>query len=316
MVRNAAGLLAKHAGEIPLSSFASDLHQEAGERTRRMAAAIGVSAFVFHVAIEGQDHMPPVPLAGSIVDFACGTRALLSAAQRAVHRRHRRAGVDDKDQHKAFVERVLTGLDIISAATHVTCSMLSSSHPSLGYGRSRIHTMPYGIDGGRTHIGALDLLDSGHSYSLFATGESMGGTETDSHSEHSVTIEDDSCDLVIMNPPLTRPTNHRAGHAEIPVPSFAGFSTSHDEQQAMGRKLKKATGLFGQGNAGLASNVMDLGHRKLKDGWVLALLIPFGFARGRAWGKAREALRSGYGDIHVMSIAATGSTARAFSAAT
>ena len=366
-----------------------------------MAAAICVSAFVFHVAIEDQKHIPPVPLAGSIskgsllntwneilavnywpifsvardvvmdlpvravppvmnriaesisdlallgattfhdltgrmfqtlitdrkflatfytlpesacllaelaverldvdwsdraaierlriADFACGTGALLSAAQRAVSRRFRRAGGDDKDLHRALMERVLTGLDIMPAATHLTCSMLSSAHPSLAYGKSQIHTMPYGIDGGRTHIGALDLLDSEHSYSLFATGESMGGTESDSRSEHSVTIEDRSCDLVIMNPPFTRPTNHEAGHAEIPVPSFAGFSTSHDEQQAMGRKLKKATGLFSSGNAGLASNFMDLGHSKLKDGGVLALVIPFAFVRGKSWkGRGRH----------------------------
>ena len=214
------------------------------------------------------------------------------------------------------MEHVVTGLDIMPAATHLTCSMLSSSHPSLAYGKSLIHTMPYGIDGGRTHIGALDLLDSDHSYSLFATGESIGGTESDSRSEHYVTIEDRSCDLVIMNPPFTRPTNHEAGHSEIPVPSFAGFSTSHDEQQEMGRKLKKATGPFGSGNAGLASNFMDLGHSKLKDGGVLALVIPFAFVRGKSWKGAREALRAHYTDVHVTSIAATGSTARAFSADT
>ena len=132
----------------------------------------------------------------------------------------------------------------------------------------------------------------------------MGGTESDSRSEHSVTIEDRSCDLVIMNPPFTRPTNHEAGHAEIPVPSFAGFSTSHDEQQEMGRKLKKATGPFGSGNAGLASNFMDLGHSKLKDGGVLALVIPFAFVRGKSWKGAREALRAHYTDVHVTSIAA------------
>ena len=223
-----------------------------------------------------------------IADFACGTGALLSAAQRAVYRRFRRAGGDDKDLHQALMERVVTGLDIMPAATHLTCSMLSSSHPSLAYGKSLIHTMPYGIDGGGTHIGALDLLESDHSYSLFATGESMGGTESDSGSEHSVTIADKSCDLVIMNPPFTRPTNHEAGHAEIPVPSFAGFSTSHDEQQAMGRKLKRATGLFGSGNAGLASNFMDLGHSKLRDGGVLALVIPFAFVRGKSWKGARR----------------------------
>ena len=215
------------------------------------------------------------------------------------------------------MEHVLTGLDVMPAATHLTCSMLSSAHPSLAYGESQIHTMPYGIDGNRTHIGALDLLNSSHSYSLFATGESMGGMKSDSRSRHSVTIKDKSCDLVIMNPPFTRPTNHEASHAEIPVPSFAGFNTSHDEQQAMQRKLKKATtSLFSSGHAGLASNFMDLGHRKLKDGGVLALVIPFAFVRGKSWKKAREALKAHYSDIHVTSIAATGSTARAFSADT
>ena len=428
VVRNAAGLLAEHAGEGPLARIARNLHQEAGEQTERMTVAISVSAFVFHAAIEGQEHIPPVPLAGSIdkgrlldtwntilevnywpifsiardlvkelpitavppvmnriaesisglaqlgattyhdvtgrmfqtlimdrkflatfytlpesacllaelaverldvdwldrtaieglriADFACGTGALLSAVQRAVYQRYRRAGGDDKDLHQALMEHVMTGLDIMPAATHLTCSMLSSSHPSLAYGKSRIHTMPYGIDGGRTHIGALDLLDSDHSYSLFATGESMGGTESESRSEHSVTIKDKSCDLVIMNPPFTRPTNHEAGHADIPVPSFAGFNTSHDEQQAMGRRLKQAAGLFSSGNAGLASNFMDLGHSKLKEGGVLALVIPFAFVRGKSWQRARQALKAHYSDIHVTSIAATGSTERAFSADT
>ena len=428
VVRNAAELLAEHAGEGPLTRIARDLHQEAGGQTQRMAAAICISAFVFHVAIEGQQHIPPVPLAGSIdkgtllskwkeileinywpifsiahdlveelpikavppvmnriaesisglaelgattyhdltgrmfqtlitdrkflatfytlpesacllaelaverldvdwsdraaieglraADFACGTGALLSAAQRAVYRRYRRAGGNDKDLHRPLMEHVLTGLDVMPAATHLTCSMLSSAHPSLAYGESQIHTMPYGIDGNRTHIGALDLLESSHSYSLFATGESMGGMKSDSRSRHSVTIKDKSCDLVIMNPPFTRPTNHEASHAEIPVPSFAGFNTSHDEQQAMQRKLKKAATLFSSGHAGLASNFMDLGHSKLKDGGVLALVVPFAFVRGKSWQSARQALKAHYSDIHVTSIAATGSTARAFSADT
>ena len=64
VVRNAAGLLAEHAGEGPLTRIARDLHQEAGKQTERMAAAICVSAFVFHAAIEGQEHIPPVPLGG------------------------------------------------------------------------------------------------------------------------------------------------------------------------------------------------------------------------------------------------------------
>ena len=429
VVRNAAGLLAEHAGEGPLARVAGDLHQAAGEQTERMAAAICVSAFVFHVAIEEQEHIPPVPLAGSInkatllntwneilsvnywpifsvardvvtelpvravppvmdriaesisdlallgattyhdltgrmfqtlitdrkflatfytlpesacllaelavgrldvdwsdraaiedlriADFACGTGALLSAAQRAVYRHYRRAGGNDGELHRALMERVLTGLDIMPAATHLTCSMLSSAHPSLAYGKSRIHTMPYGIDGGGTHIGALDLLESDHSYSLFATGESMGGTESDSRSEHSVTVEDGSCDLVIMNPPFTRPTNHKGVERDnTPVPSFAGFGKSHYEQRAMSSKLRMSRPEFGHGNAGLASNFMDLGHRKLRDGGVLALVIPFAFTRGKGWENSRKALASHYSDIHILSIATTGSTKRAFSADT
>ena len=428
VVRHASGLLAEHAGEGPLARIARDLHQEAGEQTERMTAAICVSAFAFHAAIEGQGQIPPVPLAGSIdkggllstwksilainywpifsiardlveelpvkavppvmnritesisdlaqlgattyhdltgrmfqtlikdrkflatfytlpesacllaelaverlvvdwsdraaieglrvADFACGTGALLSAAQRAVYRRYRRAGGDDKDLHRSLMERVLTGLDIMPAATHLTCSMLSSAHPSLSYGVSQIHTMPYGTDGVGTHIGALDLLDSEHSSSLFATAESLAGTEADHRSAHTITMKRESCDLVIMNPPFTRPTNHEAGHAEIPVPSFAGFDTSHDEQQAMRRKLKKAGSLFSSGHAGLASNFMDLGHRKLKAGGVLALVVPFAFVRGKSWKRAREALKAHYSDIHVTSIAATGSKERAFSADT
>ena len=429
VVRSAAGLLAEHAGEGPLTRIARDLHQEAGGQTERMAAAICVSAFVFHVAIEGQEHIPPVPLAGSIdkgrllstwnaileinywpifsiardlveelpikavppvmnciaesiselaqlgattyhdltgrmfqtlitdrkflatfytlpesacllaelavgrldvdwsdraaieglriADFACGTGALLSAAQRAVYRRYRRAGGDDKDLHRPLMEHVLTGLDVMPAATHLTCSMLSSSHPSLAYGESQIHTIPYGIDGVGTHIGALDLLNSNHSYSLFATGESMGGMKSDSRSGHSVTIKDKSCDLVIMNPPFTRPTNHKGTDRDnTPVPSFAGFGKSHDEQRAMSSKLKMCQPEFGHGNAGLASNFMDLGHRKLSDEGVLALVIPFAFTRGKGWEKARKALAAHYSDIHILSIATTGSTTRAFSADT
>ena len=429
VVRNAAGLLAAYAGEAPLERIARDLHQEAGEQTERMAAAICVSAFVFHAAIEGQDRIPPVPLAGSIdkgtllktwneilginywpifsiardlveelpikavppvmnriagsisdlaqlgaatyhdltgrmfqtliadrkflatfytlpesacllaevaverldvdwsdraaieglriADLACGTGALLSAAQRAVYRRYRRAGGDDKDLHRPLMEHVLTGLDIMPAATHLTCSMLSSAHPALAYGESQIHTMPYGIDGGGTHIGALDLLDSDHSYSLFAKGESMGGMQSASLSGHSITIEDKSCDLVIMNPPFTRPTNHQgADRDNTPVPSFAGFGKSHDEQRAMSSKLRMCQPEFGHGNAGLASNFMDLGHRKLRDGGVLALVIPFAFTRGKGWEKARKALAAHYSDIHILSIATTGSTKRAFSADT
>ena len=49
-------------------------------------------------------------------DFACGTGALLSAAQRAIYRRFRRAGGDDANLHRGMMEHSLVGLDIMPAA--------------------------------------------------------------------------------------------------------------------------------------------------------------------------------------------------------
>lgn len=252
-----------------------------------------------------------------IADFACGTGALLSAVQRAICRRYRRAGGDDLDLHRALMERTMIGMDIMPAATHLTCSMLSSAHPRETFGKTNIHTMPYGIDSARkTHIGALDLIDVEQAYSLFATGEAIGGQAPDTNSVHSVTVKNSSCDLVIMNPPFTRPTNHESRHSDIPIPSFAGFSTSKDEQKAMSRKLRRIKAEFGDGNAGLASNFIDLVHRKLKDGGVMALVLPFALIQGKAWSRTRTMLEKHYNDVHIVSIAATGSTDRAFSADT
>ena len=81
---------------------------------------------------------------------------------------------------------------------------------------------------------------------------------------------------MIMNPPFTRSTNHEK--AEVPVPSFAGLGKTKEEQQAMSKRLKEVLKRLnkpvGNGNAGLASNFIDLAHVKVKPGGVLALVLP------------------------------------------
>ena len=56
--------------------------------------------------------------------------------------------------------------------------------------------------------------------------EGLGGKGADELTDRellgkSFAIADASLDLVIMNPPFTRPTNHE--RSDEPVPSFAGF---------------------------------------------------------------------------------------------
>lgn len=272
-----------------------------------------------------------------IADFACGTGTLLSATQRAISRRLRRAGFNDEEFHRSFMEKVLLGTDIMPSAAHLTASMLSSAHPGTRYDESLVRVLPFGVDEALSklrsvdqataYIGALDLRMEEFGHSLFTVGGigsqvDIGGARMTGKRTKVVDtgrdfpVENQSFDLVIMNPPFTRPTGHEAGKVGIPVPSFAGFDTSRDEQIAMSRKLKTQTKRFGHGNAGLASEFMDLAHDKLKPGGVLALVLPFAFVSGQAWRSARNTLARWYKQIHVVSIATTGTTARSFSADT
>ncbi len=273
-----------------------------------------------------------------VADFACGTGTLLSAVQTAVYRKIRRSGFDDQALHQHFMENVFVGTDIMPAAAHLATSMLSSAHPEVIYHDSLVHVMPYGTDEAvskriqadrnRIYIGALDLrttelsamnlfTQSGADAEIEMSGHRMSGTGTRPVGDRrGFPVGHGTFDLVIMNPPFTRPTNHE-GELEVPVPSFAGFATSKDEQREMASRLKAQKGRqFGHGNAGLASNFMDLAHDKLKEGGVLALVLPFSFVSGESWSNARDALARNYRDIQVVSIAASGDTDRAFSADT
>ena len=166
-------------------------------------------------------------------------------------------------------------------------------------------------------VGQSLYTGSGTGVILDIGGKQIGArglSEKDSGKDFPV--QHASFDLVIMNPPFTRPTNHEAANAAVPVPSFAGFGTSDDEQTAMAQKLNQQRKLFGHGNAGLASEFMDLAHDKLKPGGILAMVLPFSFVSGKSWENARSSLTQLYKNIHVVSIATTGSTSRAFSADT
>ena len=255
-----------------------------------------------------------------IADLACGTGALLSAAYVRIATRHRRTGGDDRLIHAEMMEKALIGADIMPAATHLTASMLSAAHPAVPFGNTMIYTMPYGDqDNGRpVAIGSLDLIAEERVLSLFGTGRmaTAGSGDVDVDvDERRFVMAHDSADLVVMNPPYTRPTNHKV--ARVPVPSFAGFSTSEEEQRRMSAALKEIyrwmPDRVGDGNAGLASNFVDLGHAKLRPGGVLALVMPVALVSGASWSKVRNLLRRQYHDLTMVTITAVRERDRSFS---
>ena len=261
-----------------------------------------------------------------VADFACGTGALLNASYQAILSRHRRSGGDDMAIHAAMMERSLVGADIMPAATHLTASVLSSTHPSVTFRNTSIVTLPYGEQpegsGHPVAIGSLDLIEDEETIPLFGTGQvRVRGVGT--IDDGNVNLPHEGFDLVIMNPPFTRSTGQEAEKIGIPAPAFAGFATKEDEMRLMSRRLNgirtgaiRGRRMVGHGNAGLASNFIDLANAKLGSGGILAAVLPGVFLGGTAWAATRDLLHEEYKNVLVVSIAAAGITDRAFSADT
>lgn len=258
-----------------------------------------------------------------IADLSCGTGTLLSAAYHAVLSRYRQAGGDDSEVHRRMIERAVVAADIMPAAAHLCASQLSSVHPTVAFDNTRVYTMAYGIGTGEERhsgaaIGSLDLIPAEQVLSLFATGQRQARGGQDDVEIRDIELPHESVDLVIMNPPFTRPTNHEI--TDVPVPSFAGFRTTDDEQRAMSSRLARIRQALerpaGHGNAGLASNFIDLAHAKVKPGGNIAFVLPIAAIQGASWAPARRLLGQHYSNVVVIAIAAAGNTERAFSADT
>jgi len=296
--------------------------------TRPQSAAMLAEMAVNRLDVDWAD--PEAVTSLRVADLACGTGALLTAAYRRIAARHEDAGGDPANLHRKMMEEVLTGCDIMPAAVHLTAAVLSGEHTHIGYKSTKTWVMPFGVEdfgsSPQTCLGSLDLLYSGRRRALFGDGSTAVEGATTVSSE--AVVLDGQFDLIIMNPPFTRPTNHEnkdRGLDEkvvVPNPAFAGLDNDEAAQKLMSQALKKAysaagikpTERAGHGNAGLSSNFIDLAHRKLRAGGVLALIVPSTVVAGKSWEKTRQLLSKCYPDIEVVTMAsAESSTARAFS---
>ena len=246
-----------------------------------------------------------------IADFACGTGALLSAVYEQIAARHERAGGDPAQLHPAMMEEVLYGCDVMPSAIHITGSTLSGAQPNIGFGQSRLYTMPYGRQSdGTVKIGSLELLQSSAVQTLFNTSDPAlrtGSAGEETAAQVQVDMPDERFDLVIMNPPFTRATNHEGAHAGVTNPAFAAFDATLADQTAMGDRINElGRGTCYHGNAGIASAFVALANRKLRPGGILALVLPLSATAGLSWQGVRQMLAEGYCDLEVLSIASDG----------
>ncbi|MXY21703.1 MAG: hypothetical protein F4Y49_10265 [Dehalococcoidia bacterium] len=246
-----------------------------------------------------------------IGDFACGTGALLSAVYDQVAARHERAGGYPADLHRAMMEEVLYGCDVMPSAIHITGSTLSGMQPNIGFGQSRLYTMPYGRqEDGSVKIGSLELLQSSSALTLFNTSDPAlrtGSAGEETAAQVLVDIPDGGFDLVIMNPPFTRNVTREGAYAGTVNAAFAAFDASKADQRQMAKQMSiLSRDTCYHGNAGIASAFAALGHRKLRPGGVLALVLPLSATGCLAWQKLREMPEINYADLTIFSIGANG----------
>ena len=246
-----------------------------------------------------------------VADFACGTGALLSAVYEQIAARHERAGGNPAELHRAMMEEVLYGCDVMPSAIHITGSTLSGVEPSVGFENSRLYTMPYGrqVDG-TVKIGSLELLQSSTALTLFNTSDPAmrtGSAGEETAAQVTAEMPDEGFDLVIMNPPFTSNSTNEQMHIGTFAPAFAAFEASSQDQRDMVRRmsiLKRETCYHG--HAGMASAFAALAHRKLKPGGVIALVLPLTVSASSSWQRFRQMMSQDYEDLTILSIAANG----------
>ena len=154
-----------------------------------------------------------------IADFACGTGTLLSTAYQRVGFLHEHAGGDAEKIHPQMMATALVGCDVLPAAAHLTASMLAGAHPTVKYNQSSIMTVAYGKQpDGAIALGSLDLLSPQGMFEVLSitakAAEGMGEAEKETWRS----LPHASFDLVIMNPPFTRATEHEGKSAAVPNP--------------------------------------------------------------------------------------------------
>ena len=198
--------------------------------------------------------------------------------------------------------------------------MLAGSHPDTPFDGECLLAMPYGKQSdGNIAVGSLDLLAEHVQQSLMdtAVAVSAGGRAPEEVRDLVSRVGHAKFDLVIMNPPFTRPTNHEAGHANVPIPAYAAFETTTDEQSAMSDRVKTLTrNAPSGGNAGEASDFVELAHRKVRDGGSVAMVLPLSAMSGSSWDSVRVRWSESYDDITVVTVAGPGSYDASFSADT
>lgn len=236
-----------------------------------------------------------------VVDPACGTGTLLMAVYRQILQNCISAeGASGADPvlHRALVEKIITGTDVVQAAIHLTAATLAAMSPSARFEQMRLHTLRLGRESETDiKLGSLDWLAAPEIQSFFsATQEQIGAT-----SSAGGLVQLPRSDLVISNPPYTR--RGADGSSEEAIGRV--FSLPAGDSESLDA-VKKRTSALLRGTpanqiAGHASSFTVLADRLVNPGGRIALVLPVTALSGKSWRGIRQMLATRYDIEFVVS---------------
>ena len=228
-----------------------------------------------------------------LADLACGTGTLLRAGFGRILNLHEASGGTRSTAaglHRDAVRLGIAGVDVYPAAAHLALSSLAAAMPHDWEGESSIGWM--GVGGPKGYTGSIELVAADS-----APDPGKGGRiATDPGRRTPVSIPDQSCDWIIMNPPYSRT---RIGRAAFDI---AGLSAD-ERSKCQKRWGQLMLGEPARKTAGMAATYVVIAGKKIKAGGRIGFVLPGSAAFVEAWSDTRNHITHNYTDIVAVAFA-------------
>ena len=291
------------------------------------------AALMAHLAVPEDDQRwsnPEKAMDFRMADFACGCGELLIAAYRRLRELHQAQGQDPSGIHHQMMTNTITAVDVLPASVAIAATeldLLEAEPKGTPSNQTRAITLQQGPITNRRKekktpaeagekpkqrpvgLGSLDLLDP---RSLRHQERQPVGRKLPQKNPKPMELAVKSQDLVIMNPPYTRPTGAARMDRNIPGGKPGIAPTSPKELRKMELRMSKIRKAAHAGvGTGMGLHFSHIADLMVKPGGTIALLLPMSAVTthnenvnsNEGWSSFRRKLVERYRNIRIISIA-------------
>lgn len=225
-----------------------------------------------------------------LADLACGTGTLLRAGLERICMLHESHGGTASTAARLYRDAVRSG--VVGVDVHpVTAYMAASSLVVMQQGWDGETAIGWmGVGGPKGYTGSMELAAADHIHDPDMSGRVAAGPAA----HRPVTIPDNSCDWIIMNPPYSRT---RIGRAAFDI---VGLSAA-DRGRCQKRWGDLLRGEPARKTAGMAATYIMIAGKKIKPGGRIGFVLPISAASVEAWSDTRRYIEHNFTDILAVS---------------